>query len=185
MRHSLAFLVLALLATAACGSDAGTARGTPTTLLDYEALVPPSLVARPSTSSMRLAEFSVPRTDSTSAEVIVFYFGEGQGGSVDANIARWSTQFAGADGAPVSPRIGTLEGTRFATTVAEFEGAYARGVGAGPGSAAAVPDQRLVAAIVETPRGSLFLQLVGDGAAVTETREDFLEMVGSIGPAGR
>jgi len=164
---------------------AGTARGTPLTLLDYEALVPPSLATRPSTSSMRLAELSVPRTDGTSAEVIVFYFGEGQGGSVDANIARWSSQFTGAGGGPASQRVGTLEGTPFPTTIAEFEGSYARGVGAGPGGAAAVADQGLVAAVVETPRGSLFLQLVGDRAAVAETREDFLEMVGSIGPAGR
>jgi hypothetical protein len=185
MHKSRRFAVLALLATAGCGSDAGNAGGTPATLLDYDALVPPSLVARPSTSSMRLAEFSVPRTDGTSAEVIVFYFGEGQGGSVDANIARWSAQFTGADGGPVSPRVGTLEGTPFPTTVAEFDGAYARTVGTGPGGAAAVPDQRVVAAVVETPRGSLFLQLVGDRVAVAETREDFLEMVGSIGPAGR
>jgi len=176
MRRSLALLVALLLA--ACGSDRGVPNGTPVALLDYEALVPPSFVARPSTSSMRLAEFGVPRSDGASAEVIVFYFGQGQGGSVDANIARWSSQFTGPDGAPVAPRIGTLEGAEFPTTIAEFEGAYARGVGAG---GPPIPDQGLTAAIVETPTGSLFLQLVGDRVAVADAREDFLAMAGSIG----
>lgn len=177
LRHP-AFALTALLATAACGSGSRSG-ATPVTLLDYEALVPPSFVARPSTSSVRLAEFSVPRTDGTSAEAIVYYFGEGQGGSVEANVARWSSQFTAADGEPVSPRLGALDGTDFRTTIAEFEGTYARSIGAG-NPTAALPDQGLVAAVVETPSGSLFLQLVGDRRAVAEARADFLELVGSI-----
>jgi hypothetical protein len=132
-------------------------------------------------AELRRAEWTVARTDGTSAEVIVYYFGEGQGGSADANIARWSSQFTSPEGGPVTPRVGTLDGTAFVTTVAEFEGAYARSIGpAMSGGGAAEPDQGLVAAVVETPRGNLFLQLFGDRAAVSETRADFLEMVESI-----
>ena len=171
--------ILAFVATAACGSQAG-GTGTPVTLLDYQARVPATFVSRPPTSSMRLAEFSVPRTDGTSAEVLVFYFGEGEGGSVEANIARWNSQFTGPDGVPVTPRVGALDGAEFPTTIAEFAGTYARGMGAGPGAAGALPDQGLVAAVVETARGSLFFQLVGDGVAVTDAREDFLDFVGSV-----
>ena len=69
---------------------------------------------------MRLAEWSVARTDGTSAEVIVYYFGEGRGGSAEANIARWSSQFTSAEGGPVTPRVGTMDGTAFLTTVAEY-----------------------------------------------------------------
>jgi hypothetical protein len=166
---------LAILVGAACGSGGGE----PVLLLDYEAVVPPSFVTRAASSAMRLAEWSVTRTDGTSAEVIVYYFGEGQGGSAEANIARWSSQFTSAEGGPVTPRVGTLDGTAFVTTVAEYDGAYARSVGMGS-AATADPDQALVAAVVETPRGNLFLQLFGDRAAVAETRTDFLEMVGSI-----
>jgi hypothetical protein len=170
--------VLALLASAACGSGGGA----PITLLEYEAVVPTSFVARPASSSMRLAEWSVTRTDGTSAEVIVYYFGEGQGGSAEANIARWSSQFTSPEGGAVTPRVGTLDGTAFVTTVAEFEGAYARTIGpaGGGGGATAEPDQGLVAAVVETPRGNLFLQLFGDRAAVADARAEFMEMVGSI-----
>lgn len=176
MRRSL---VLSLLLVAACRA---ADRGSPIALLDYEALVPPSFVARQATSSMRLAEFDVPRPDSMHAEVIVYYFGEGQGGSADANITRWSTQFMAPDGGHVTPRVIDVSGTVFTTTLAEFEGAYARGVGMGPDTAAAEPGQALVAAVVETPRGNLFLQLFGDRAAVQDAREDFLHMVTSIHP---
>lgn len=173
MRRHLATV---LLAATACGGIPGEA----VPLLDYQVVVPPAFQARPASSSMRLAEYTVSGDDAGPAEVVVYYFGEGQGGSVDANIARWSAQFTGPDGSPVTPRIATREGTAFPTTVAEYEGAYARGVGLGP--AEATPDQGLVAAVVETPRGNLFLQLVGPRAAVAAARGDFLRMVESIGP---
>ena len=152
-------------------------------LLDYQVVVPPAFQARQPSSSMRLAEFTVPESGAPPAEVVVYYFGEGQGGSVEANIARWSAQFTGADGSSVAPRLATAQGTAFPTTVAEYEGAYARGVGLGP--AEATPDQALVAAVVETPRGNLFLQLVGPRAAVAVARGDFLRMVESIEPGTR
>lgn len=173
MRHTI---LLPALALAACTS----VEGQRISLLDYEAIVPASLQSRPATSSMRLAEFDVPRDDGTSAEVIVYYFGQGQGGSADANIARWQTQFMTADGGHVTPHVMTVDGTQFTTTVAEFEGSYARGVGLGTSTDDAEPDQALIAAVVETPRGNLFLQLFGDRVAVEATRADFLDMVTSI-----
>jgi len=42
-------------------------------------------------SSMRVATYSVPGPKSASAgECAVFFFGAGQGGSVDDNVARWA-----------------------------------------------------------------------------------------------
>ena len=34
------------------------------------------------------------------AEVVVYFFGKGQGGNVDANLARWKGQFSTSDGSP-------------------------------------------------------------------------------------
>src|SRR5580698_1444635 len=45
---------------------------------------------------MRLATYRV----SPDAECGVYYFGAGQGGSVDANLDRWVGQFLQADGKP-------------------------------------------------------------------------------------
>jgi hypothetical protein len=113
--------------------------------------------------------------------VVVYYFGPGQGGSADANIARWTGQFSSPDGGPVTPEVTTLDGATFPTTVVDLEGSYARGIGMG--GSEAEPDQELVAAIVETPEGSLFLQLHGDQEAVAAVRNDYLAMVSSIQPA--
>src|SRR6478609_3594726 len=57
----------------------------------------------PGSSSMRVAEFTLPRAagDTEDAQLIVYYFG-GSGGSVDANIKRWIAQIEQADGRPSS-----------------------------------------------------------------------------------
>jgi hypothetical protein len=126
---------------------------------------------------MRLAQFRVPSTSgSDEAEAVVFYFGQGQGGSVDANIARWQSQFSSPDGKPVTPTIQRFKVGDMPVTVAEFTGSYARSVGMG-GGGSAKPDQTLLSAIVETPKGSLWIQLHGPRATVRANREAFLAMV--------
>src|SRR5581483_2154342 len=47
---------------------------------------------------MRVGTYKIPaaKGDSEEAECAVFYFGQGQGGSVDANVQRWTSQFEGA-----------------------------------------------------------------------------------------
>ena len=62
---------------------------------------PAAWQSRPPASSMRVAEFVVPRTagDAEDADVIIYYFG-GQGGSAEANITRWIGQMQQPDGRP-------------------------------------------------------------------------------------
>lgn len=170
----LVFLALLAFCPAACSSPPPRA----VSLLDYGTSAPPEWEVRVPGSSMRLTEFDV----GGGAEVIVFYFGAGQGGSAAANIARWESQFTAPDGGAVQAEVSTLEGSTFPTTVAELEGRYARGVGMG---AQAEPEdgQALVASVVETPQGTLFPQLVGPRAVVDAEREAFLDFVRDIAPA--
>ncbi len=174
-------VVLAMIAAKA--GDAGTTGGSGTTriqLLDRTAPVPAAWVPERPTSSMRLAQFRVPAAPgSGQAEFIVFYFGQGEGGSVDANIARWQSQFSSPDGKPVTPAIDRFTVGGIPVTVAEFTGSYARSVGMG-GGGPAVPDQTLLSAIVETPKGNLWIQLHGPRATVRANREAFLAMVRGI-----
>ena len=55
------------------------------------------------TRPMRAATYRIPaaKGDTEGAELAVFYFGQGQGGAVDANVKRWVGQFQTADGKPV------------------------------------------------------------------------------------
>ena len=58
---------------------------------------PAAWTDRAAASLMRVAEFVVPRAsgDAEDGELIVYYFG-GTGGSVEANLERWTSQFQSA-----------------------------------------------------------------------------------------
>jgi hypothetical protein len=155
------------------------AQGT-VSFLDYKATIPAGWVSAPSTSSMRLAQYTIAARDgSLAAEVVVYFFGQGQGGNVAANLTRWKAQFSTPDGAPVYEKVTRDSAGAFPVTVAEYRGTYARGIGAGD-AAKAKPGQSLIAAIAETPRGTLFFQLFGATEHVTPQRDALVRFVKSL-----
>jgi hypothetical protein len=146
-------------------------------LLDWTAPVAPGWVWRPVTSSMPLAQFDVPGTPSAGgAEVVIYYFGPGGGGSIDANIERWTSQFTTADGRAVRPVVGHSQAGPMAVTTVELRGTYTRGVGTGPSGVPRV-NHTLLALIVETAKGSLTFQLWGPTATVIARRAGIDAMV--------
>jgi hypothetical protein len=150
---------------------------TTVTLLGYQTAVPAGWTPRAPSSTMRLAEYTVaPKGGAGAAEVVVYFFGRGQGGSVEANVERWRGQFSEPDGGAVPERITRDTSAGFPITFADFRGTYRRGMGAG--SADSVRGgQELLAAIAETPRGTLFVQLFGPIARVSAEQPAFLEFV--------
>jgi hypothetical protein len=168
-----------MLLLAATTSRAG-AQAPAVSLLGYHATVPAGWTPRASASSMRLAEFVAPGPDSLSrAEVVVYFFGAGQGGDVAANLARWKAQFSNPDGSPVFEAVTRDSSGAFPVTFAEYRGTYARGVGAGSPETAR-SDQTLVAAVAETPRGTMFIQLFGPSARVAAERSAFTRFVSGL-----
>lgn len=163
------------------GAVPGASRAQATvTLLGYKTTVPAGWTSRAPSSSMRLAEYTIaaPR-GGTGAEVVVYFFGKGQGGAVEPNIERWRDQFSTPGGSPVPETITRDSSGAFPITIAEFTGTYARGVGAGD-AARAKPGQTLVAAIIETPKGTLFVQLFGPAAVVAREREALIRFVKAL-----
>src|SRR5262249_37537889 len=61
---------------------------------------PKDWTAKPTTSSMRAADFVLSTKAGEEAELIIYYFGENGAGSVDDNLDRWLGQFQQADGKP-------------------------------------------------------------------------------------
>jgi len=146
-------------------------------LLGYHTKAPAAWSPRPPASSSRLAQFGIRGSDaSTDAEVVVFFFGASQGGNVDANLARWRGQFSTPDGSPVPETITRDSSGTFPVTTAEFRGTYRRGVGAGSADSVRA-GQTLLASIVETPHGTLFIQLFGPTATVAAHRAEFAKFV--------
>jgi hypothetical protein len=165
------------LSLAACAT--ASAQGT-VSLLEYKATVPAGWATAPTTSSMRLAQYTIPGRDgSVAAEVVVYFFGKGQGGNVEANLTRWKAQFSTPDGAAVYEKVTRDSTGAFPVTVAEYRGTYARGIGAGD-AGSAKPGQSLIAAIAETPRGTLFFQLFGATENVSPQRDALVGFVKSL-----
>jgi hypothetical protein len=144
----------------------------------------PPLVARAPKSQMRAAEYTLQHD--SQAELVVFYFGEGQGGAVEPNITRWLGQLTQADGSDTAKRAQRSERSVAGMNVAlvEATGNYSGGM-AMPGTPAPAPqpDAMLLGAIASGPKGPVFFKLVGKRASVEEARASFTALVDSLRPA--
>lgn len=175
-RRSLRTMAVALALLPA--SLVASAQAPTVTLLEYRAKVPAGWTSRTAASTMRLAEFIVPFPGGKdTAEVVVYYFGAGQGGGIEANLARWKSQFSDPTGKPVYEKVTRDSSGTSPLTIAEYRGTYARGIGAGSAPGAARPNTTLIAAVAETPRGTLFFQLFGPTKAVDAARSAYLGFV--------
>ncbi len=126
-------------------------------------------------SAMRLVQASIPG-DAGAGELAVFHFGAGQGGAVDANLARWIAQMELAPG--VTPRRETFESNGMHITWIDVAGTLKAGqMGMGPGTAQ--PNSRLLGAVIEGKGGPWFLKATGPDATLSAQRDGFLAMLRS------
>jgi hypothetical protein len=128
---------------------------------------------------MRKATYTVPKagSDAEDGELGVFFFGAGQGGSIDANVERWLHQFK--DVAPSAVKRSDRHVAGLHQHVVEVqEGNYASGM---PGQAVAPkPGFALLSAIVEAPNGNWFFKLTGPKATVQAARAPFFALLDSV-----
>jgi hypothetical protein len=128
-------------------------------------------------SSMRVATYKVPGAKPDAAgECAVFFFGPGQGGTVDANVERWSRQFEGSPKAETSVR----QVNGLSVTVARVSGTYLAPGGPAMQSQGKRPGYRLLGAIVVAPEGLVFFKLTGPAATVAGAEKTFESLVASL-----
>ncbi len=127
---------------------------------------------------MRAATYTIPAAqgDPEPAECAVFYFGNSQGGSVDANIDRWVGQFEA--GAPPARSEREVNGMK--VTLVQIAGAYLAPAGPMMQSSGKKDNYRLLGAIVEGPQGSVFFKLTGPANTVSNCEGEFNALVESI-----
>jgi hypothetical protein len=148
----------------------------------FSLAAPASWTMKPITSSMRAADFMVSDKPGAEAELVVTYFGPGGAGKIEDNIDRWIGQFEQADG-KASRDAAKIEKTQFAGQDATFVTVAGRYVTGGmPGGSGPVdkPDQKLLAAIVDSPSGPYYFKLVGAKATVDAQAAAFRTMLGSL-----
>ena len=133
--------------------------------------VPAEWKAEQPASRMRKAQYKVGE-----AELVVFFFGKGSGGSVDANVKRWLGQFK-----EPKEKLGTKEkeqklpGAKITTVTAA--GTYM----SGPPFGAKVPKAgyAMRAAIIEFEGGPVFIKMTGPRDAVGQASDAFDKLVRS------
>jgi hypothetical protein len=127
--------------------------------------VPSEWKAEQPASRMRKAQYKVGE-----AELVVFYFGKGQGGTVEANVARWLGQFKEpGEKLHAKTKEQKIAGAKITTVTAA--GTYMSGPPFGAKVAKAGYAMR--AAIIECEGGPVFIKMTGPRDAVAQASDAF------------
>ena len=132
-------------------------------------------------SSMRAAQITLAPVegDKEPAELVLFAFPNGAG-TVQANVARWESQFVDADGKTPKAEVEKKKGKNVDVTRVEIAGRYVTAVTPGGAEKNNKPDARLLGAIVETPTAGYFFKMVGPEKTMKAAKPGFDAMIASI-----
>jgi hypothetical protein len=138
--------------------------------------IPAGWIEEQRSSSMRVAQYKLPRTeaDQEDASLVLYYFGRGQGGTAAANVERWASQMQQSDGTKATITEESFTANGLKVTTVDGAGTYVAETSPGSGEFFKKPGFRLRAAVVETPNGSYYVKLVGPEKTVTHWNESFV-----------
>jgi hypothetical protein len=131
---------------------------------------------------MRAATYSISPVagDTASAECVVYFFGNGQGGSVEANLDRWKGQVHGPDGKPSEAKIAKRTIHGLAVTTIDSSGEYSGMGGPMAASRTVQSNYRLLGAIVEGPDGNVFIKFTGPAKTIAANQAAFEQLLNSF-----
>jgi hypothetical protein len=144
---------------------------------------PNNWIAEPPSNAMRKAQYKIPgASGSEDGELGVFFF-QGAGGSVEANLSRWYSQFKQPDGSDTKDKVTSekKEINGMPVTVVYVTGIYMKprgGMMGGPVDE--MKSYAMRAAIVETAGGPWFFKAVGPQTTIDKCFDGFNSMVQSF-----
>src|SRR5437762_2081904 len=173
---SAGILLAALFACLACANRGATAvnnqqtNGTQSAAGELRFKAPDGWVTEKPSSGMRMAQYKLPKVegDGEDGSAVLYYFGAMQGGSAQANIDRWISQMQQVDNSAAKDKAKTenLTVNGLKITSVDVSGTYTAEMAPGSGTFHNNANYRLLAAVVETPKGNYFLKLVGPAKTV-------------------
>lgn len=144
---------------------------------------PAGWIGQKPSSSMRVAEFTLPKVsgDPEDASLVLYFFG-GQGGSAQANIDRWIGQMeqAGGRSSRDLAKRETMAINGLSISVVDVPGTYVAEMSPGSSDHFNKPGFRLRAAIIETPGGPYFVKLTGPAKTVAQWDSSFTAFLKSL-----
>jgi hypothetical protein len=131
------------------------------------------------TTSMRAASYPVAAApgDHEGGECVVYFFGQGQGGSVQANVDRWEGQFK-TSGKPSPAKVAKTTIHGLPVTTIDVSGDYS-GM-SGPTALPTVQGYQLLGAIIEGPGGNIFIKFTGPVKTMAANHQKFQQLLSSF-----
>jgi hypothetical protein len=126
-------------------------------------------------NQFQYAVFTLPKADGDKedASLTVYFFGQGGGGGVDANLKRWQGMFkppAGENAKPEKFKVSDVPVTKL-----DVQGTYLFKARPIDPKAEEKPDFRMVGVIFESKNGPYFMRLVGPAKTVEAHKKEFDE----------
>jgi hypothetical protein len=109
------------------------------------------------------------------AECAVYFFGQGQGGGIQANLDRWQSQFQGSVSKTGKKTIHGLP-----VTTIDVSGNYNGMTGPGSGGGPPKPGYRMLGAIVENSGGNVFFKFTGPAKTIAANEAKFNQLLDSV-----
>jgi hypothetical protein len=133
--------------------------------------------SEPTTNRMRAYQFKLPKAkdDKADAEMIIFYFGPGGGGSAEDNIKRWKGMIEPPTGKKIDDvaKVDKSKVGDVAVTYLDVEGTYlAKERPFDPNSKVEKKaDYRMLGIVFESPKGPYFIRVTGPAKTVAEQKK--------------
>jgi hypothetical protein len=152
------------------------AAGTPVTIDGLTSSVPASWKELPATQ-MRFKQFTVPKVDpdKNDAEMVVFFFGPGGGGDVQANLTRWKGMFVPPEGKSIDDiaKTQTFKVSGIDVTTLDVRGTYKYKPAPMAPNEELRPGHRMIAVVFASPQGPYFMRFVGPEKTIDKNKKDF------------
>jgi hypothetical protein len=145
--------------------------------------VPADWKQEESSNKVRTHQFRIPHVadDKTDAEMVIFFFGAGSGGSADANVKRWKGMFIPPEGKQIDDvaKVDNFKVGNVNVTYLDVHGTYK--FKERPFDPAAKeelrPDHRMLGVVFDSPNGPYFFRLVGPAKTVEHNKKAFDDWV--------
>ncbi len=170
---------LVLLALSGSLLEADDQKGTIVTIDGLSSKTPADWKESEASSQFRFKQFTLPKQgeDKADAELILFFFGPGGGGGVDANVKRWKGMFEGGKSDQQELKIGEVKATYLDLTGTYLMRKRPNDPNERP---TPMPGYRMLAVVFESPKGPYFFRLVGPEKTVAHHKKGFDEWLKSF-----
>jgi hypothetical protein len=154
-------------------------KGTVVTLDGLKSRTPAEWAVEEPTSRMRVNQFRLEPIgdDKDKAEVIIFFFGTGQGGSGEANIERWKKMFLPPERKKIDDvtKVEKMKVSNVPVTFVDINGTYLSKTPPFDPNAQVTPfpNYRMIGVVFESDKGPYFIRLIGPANTVAYYKQGF------------